>query len=50
MKPNKETYLKIKQIVLNTWPDWKIELANNELLISKNSKKLERETKDDLFK
>ena len=43
MKLNKETYLKIKQIVLNTWPDWKIKLANDELLVSKNSKKLKEE-------
>ena len=47
MKLNKETYLKIKKIVLNTWPDWKIKLANDELLVSKNSKKLERKSKDD---
>lgn len=46
-KLNKETYLKIKQNILNTWPDWKIKLANDEMIFSKNSKKLEREPKDD---
>ena len=47
MKLNKEAYLKIKQNILNTWPDWKIKLANDELLISKNSQELERKSKDD---
>lgn len=43
MKTNKEDYLKIVKNILSTWPNWKIELCNQELLISKNSKKLHKE-------
>lgn len=45
MKPNKKDYLKILQIILNTWPNWKIDLCNQELLVSKNSKKIKKENK-----
>ena len=44
-KISKEIYFKIRHRILNTWPDWKIKLANDELLVSKNSKKLERNFK-----
>ena len=39
-KVNKEDYNKIRKSIEDTWPDWKKELCNNTLLVSKNSKKL----------
>ena len=43
-------YERIRKNIEETWPDWKIQLANNELLISKHAKKLktkpERQIKD----
>lgn len=40
MKTNKKDYNKIRQNIINTWPIWKINLCNQELLISKNSQKI----------
>lgn len=33
-------YEKIRSNIENTWPDWKIELANADVITSKHSKKL----------
>ncbi len=33
-------YEKIRDNIESTWPDWKIELANAELIMSKHGKKL----------
>lgn len=35
------SYERIKKSIEETWPDWKIEYANDYLMISKHSKKLE---------
>ena len=37
---NKKSYKEIIKNIKNSWPQWKKELCNNELIISKNSKKL----------
>lgn len=43
-------YEKIRDNIESTWPDWKIEFANAELITSKHGKKLctkaEREKKE----
>ncbi len=35
------SYERIKKSIEETWPDWKIKYANDYLMISKHSKKLE---------
>lgn len=39
MTPNKTTYNKIKANISN-WPEWKKKICNEELLTSKNAKKI----------
>ena len=34
-------YERVKKSIEETWPDWKIKYANDYLMISKHSKKLE---------
>ena len=34
-------YKRVKKSIEETWPDWKIKYANDYLMISKHSKKLE---------
>lgn len=54
--PDKESmqtmYDRIRENIESTWPDWKIELANAELITSKHGKKLrtkaEREKEETL--
>lgn len=36
----RRTYEQIKKSIEDTWPDWKIKLANEVLLVSKHCKKL----------
>ncbi len=36
-----DSYERIKKSIEETWPDWKIKYANDYLIISKHSKKLE---------
>ena len=38
---NKTSYERIVSSISGSWPQWKKELCNNELIISKNSKKLD---------
>lgn len=38
---NKTSYERIVKSISGSWPQWKKELCNNELIISKNSKKLD---------
>lgn len=35
-----DDYERIRKNIEETWPDWKIQLVNDELLISKHAKKL----------
>ena len=38
---NKTSYDEISTSIITTWPKWKRELCNKELIISVNSKKIE---------
>lgn len=39
-KVSDTSYKSIKQNIIDTWPEWKRELCNEELIISVNSEKL----------
>lgn len=43
----KSTYDKIRENIESTWPNWKIRLANDELITSKHGVKLKEKGRED---